>query len=237
MRRLLVLFILSFLTATSPHMFALAQSVSSSSPCVENHRRFAPQNPVRAKNGDIVPGQTTVQMKISWGQNNNIEVIEHPQVGKDVDYYNSVIVAHTGNEMTEFPLGKLVESGAALRLTESALVCGSSDGDILFLAFETAATGSVDGFVRISFSSSGVLVKAFPLSQQGRIVVSRADPRDVQLWSATDDDQGIVCDACKKIYAVRKCHVSGEAVECKRAVGPGTPEMPDKFAGARIVLH
>jgi hypothetical protein len=177
------------------------------------------------------------RLKTALGQE-SLTVVEHPSSSKDLDLYSSVIIVGQGDTRAKYPIGKLVKDGDGLRLIETAEVCSSADSGVLFLAFAAGATAASEGFVRISYSPAGVEVRALPMTHQGRIVVRRTDDlRDVELWSAADDDTGIVCDACKKRYSVQECHIGDAGVDCKRRAGIGPLEMPDKFDRGRITIH
>ena len=85
----------------------------------------------------------------------------------------------------------------------------------------------------IQYSPQGIDVQGFPMVEQGRIVVKKAAPGEVELWSAFARN-GIECDACKKHYSVQGCQIGQQSVECKRRPGSGTTLSPNELMRARI---
>jgi hypothetical protein len=130
-----------------------------------------------------------------------------------------------------------VESEPVLRLVEIASMCGSSEQGTVFLAFEARSSGAAEGFVIIRYSPEAVDVQALPMANQGRIVVTKSRPNEVELWSVSGSAGGIDCDACKKRYSVRDCNVGKDSVECKQRPAAGEVLSPDKFMRARIDLR
>lgn len=217
----------------------LAQSpVPSPAPrCENSHRTLAPKNPHMAANGSILAGQVIVQAKLILDENTTVQVVEHPRSGKDLDSYNSTIVIQRGREQEKYPLKELIKGGEFLRLVETVRLCSAPDQGSIVLAFEAGSTGAAEGFAVVRYSSQVIDVQALPMADQGRIVVSKAEPNKVELWSATGSAGVIDCDACKKHYAVQDCEVGEHPVTCKRRPGTGEVRSPDKFIGARIEVR
>jgi hypothetical protein len=187
--------------------------------------------------GNILSGQAIVQAKLTLDGSTTVRIVEYPRAGADLDSYNSTVIIQRGQEQKKYPLDQLIKDGSGLRLVEVASLCSSSDQGTVFLAFEAGSTGAVEGFAVIRYSPGSFDVQAFPMANQGRIVVSKADPGKVGLWSATGSASQIDCDGCKKHYAVQDCTVGQQSVECKRRPGPGEVLFPDKFMNARIEIR
>lgn len=225
------------MTAMECHMLAQLPALPAASGCENSRKVLAPKNPRMGAGGDIVPGQAIVQMKLALDEKTILKVVEYPRSGKDLDSYNSTIVIQRGQEPKKFSLKELIKGGEFLRLVEMARVCGSPDQGSIFLAFEAGSTGAAEGFAVVRYSPAAVDVQAFPMANQGRIVVQRTTPNEVELWSASGSAGGIDCDACKKHYVVRDCNVGQDSVECKQQPGAGEVLSPDKFMRARIEVR
>lgn len=222
------------LAATSLQMSG--QEPKATLECKVSYRHFTPSGAQRKANGEIVPGQAITRLRSALGPE-RLTVVEHPFSTKDLDLYGSVIIIRQGETKTQYPLGKLIKDGDGLRLIETAELCTSADSGVLFLAFAAGATAASEGFVRISYSPSGVQVRALPMTDQGRISVRRTDLNDVAVWSAADDETGIICEACRKRYSVQNCHISAHGVDCTRRATAGALGMPEKFDHARITIR
>jgi hypothetical protein len=205
--------------------------------CAESYRLVTPRNPRLGADGNILAGQATVQAKLTLDGGTTVRIVEYPRSGTDLDSYNSTIIVQRGQEQTKYSIARLIKFGSALRLVEIASFCALPSRETIFLAFETPSTGMAEGFAVIRYSPGLVDVRAFPMANQGRIVVSKADPEKVELWSATGSASRFDCDGCKKHYAVQDCSVGQQSVECKERPGPGEVLFPDKFMGARIAVR
>ncbi len=223
------------------HSLLLAQSptLPNTLGCEESHRTLTPRDPHRAPaDYKILPGQALVQARLTLDERTTVRIVEYPHDGgRDPDSYNSTIIVKRGQEQKRYFMGRLMKNGGLLRLVEVASLCTSSDQGSLFLAFEAGAGGDSEGFAVIRFSPETVDVEGFPWAEEGRIVVSRAVPSEVELWSATGDASGFHCDACEKYYSVQDCHVGEQNVDCKLQTGPRKVRLPDKFIGARIEIR
>ena len=220
-----------------PLLLAQSPEPSPAIGCEETHRVIAPRNPRMGPHGNILSGQAIVQARLVLDGNTNVKVVEYPRSLKDFDSYNSTVIIQRGKERKEYPIGRLIKFGSNLRVVEIASLCTSSDQGTVFLAFETPSVGAAEGFAVIRFSPGAVDVQTFPMANQGRIVVSKAEPDKVELWSATGSASQMDCDACKKHYAVEDCNVASQSVECKQRSGAGEVLSPDKFMGARIEVR
>jgi len=218
---------------------SLAQAPASPalSGCENNHKVLVPKNPRMGANANILPGQVIVQLRLTLDENTRVKVVEYPRSSKDVDSYNSTIIIQRGQEQKEYALGRLIQPGSGLRLVEIASFCTSPDSGTVFLAFETPSIGATEGFAVIQYSAATVDVKVLPMADQGRIVVSKAEPDKVELWSATGSASVIDCDACNKHYAVQDCKIGEHGVMCKRHPGAGEVRSPSKVIGARIEVR
>ncbi len=223
--------------AMQPLLFVQSPEPSQAPGCVENHRIIVPRNPRIGADGNILAGQAIVQARLSLDGNTTVRIVEYPRSGKDFDSYNSTIIGQRGQNQKRYPIDRLIKGGSVLRLVEVASLCGSSNQGTVFLAFEAGSTGAAEGFALIQYSPKAVDVQALPMADQGRIVVKRTMPNEVELWSALGSDGGIECEACKKHYSVRDCNVGQQSVECKQRPGAGEVLSPDKFMHARIEVR
>jgi hypothetical protein len=229
----------AFMSVAAMQSLLSAQSAEPSHTlgCTESHRLVTPRNPRLGADGNILAGRAIVQAKLILDGSTTVRIVEYPRSGTDLDSYNSTVIIQRGQEQMKYPLARLVKGGSVLRLVEVASLCSSSDQGTVFLAFEAGSTGAAEGFALIRYSPESVDVQAFPMAYEGRIVVSKADPEKVGLWSATGSASQIDCDACKKHYAVQDCNVGQQTVECKQRPGPGEVLFPDKFMSARIEIR
>lgn len=231
--------LLAYLSAAAMQPLLLAQSPEPSQPlgCVESHRVIAPKNPRMGADGNILAGQVIVQARLTLDGSTTAKIVEYPRSGNDLDSYNSMVIIQRGQEQKKYPLERLIKGGSLLRLVEVASLCGSSNQGTVFLAFEAGSSGAAEGFAVVRYSPESVDVQALPMANQGRIVVRKATPNEVELWSASRSAGGIDCDACKKHYSVRDCNVEKDSVECKQRPEAGEVLSPDKFMRARINLR
>lgn len=227
------------LSAATMGCVALAQTPASPAPlgCENGHKIITPKNPRMGTDGDILPGQAIVQLEIPLGKNATARVVEYPRSIKERDSYNSTIIIQRGQERKEYALGRLIKFGSVLRLVEIASFCTAPDRGIAFLAFETPSIGAAEGFAAIRYSSETVDVQVLPIVNQGRIVVSKADPTRVELWSATGSASVIDCDACDKHYSIQSCEIGRQTFMCNQQAGPGKIRSPRKFIGSRIEVR
>jgi hypothetical protein len=227
------------LLAVAMHSLLRAQSSvpSHSIGCVEGHRTLVPQNPRLASDGTIIPGQALVQARFTLDERTTVRFVEYPRTGRDGDTYNSTIIIQRGQEQKRYAMGRLMKEGGLLRIVEAAIVCTASTQGSIFLAFGTFATGASEGFAVIRYSSDTVDVQVLPWAEQGRIVVHRSAPDEVELWSATGDADRFHCDLCPKYYSVQDCHAGQQNIECKPRPGPRKVMDPSSFEGARIEVR
>ena len=230
------------LLAFVPMLLAIQQLAFAQTPisspafaCKEIHRTLAPRNPRMTADGSIISGQAIVQESLILNEGATVKIVEYPRSGKDLDIYNSTIIVQRGQEQKRYSVERLIKDGSVLRLVEVASLCTSSDQGLLFLAFEAGSSGASEGFVVVRYSTTTVDVQSFPMANQGRIVIERAAPNEVELWSAIAD--GSECGACKKHYSVQSCHVEEQSIECNPRPGAGETLSPDKLMNARIVIR
>jgi hypothetical protein len=229
--------------AMQPLVFAQSPEPAQVIGCKEIHRDLTPSNPRLGTDGNIIVGQAIVQMRLALGENTTVKVVEYPRSlkvlhGHILDSYSSTIIVQRGQERKEYSVGRLIKLGLTLRLVEVASLCTSSSGQgTVFLAFESSSIGLAQGFAVIRYSAETVDVQALPMANQGRIVVSKAEPEKVEMWSATGSAGPIDCDACKKYYAVKDCDISQQSVVCKQRLGTRKIVAPDTFMNARIEVR
>lgn len=203
--------------------------------CKQSHRSLVLKNPTVGENGTIIPDQRLVQAQFRPDGRTLIKVIEYPRSGEKLDSYNSRIVIERDHERKIFSVANLV-TGRYFRVVESATLCMSDDRGAVFLAFAAGPTGATEAFIVIDLSEQGIAIQAFPTATQGRIIVKKSSPNEVQLWSASEA-VGIDCDACKKRYSVQDCRVEKTNVKCQQQTGPPATVSPDIFMGKRIKLQ
>ncbi len=220
---------------------AAAIAQTSERPVVQNcedfHRSVVPRDPLTTANGDIAPGQVIVQARVRLDASTTVRIVERPRSSSDIDKYNSTIIIRRGQAQQIYPLEQLVKGGSELRLVEIASECTGPGVGLVLLAFESLYTGSAEGFAVIEFSPEQIAVHALPIVNQGRIVIRKDRPEEIELWSALGSASAIDCDACRKYYAVQYCRVAQPGIECKKQPGAGRTAYPDKFMGARIDVH
>jgi hypothetical protein len=234
-----IVFMIAALPTSGAWRLSFAQTPMSILPpsCKDSHRVFAPKNPQTGTNGGILPGQAIVQLKLILNDGSSVRVIERPRSEKDFDNYNSEIIIERGKERKEYVLKRLIKYGALLRIVEVASFCSPPDKETVFLAFEAPSTGSAEGFAIIQSSATSTDVRTLPLVDEGRIVVNKADPSRVELWSARGSASKIDCDACKKHYTVQDCEIGEQSVTCSPRAGVDETRSPGMFIAARIEVH
>ncbi len=227
------------MTVGSPPCLLAQSPVTSGTPgCKESHRTVTPRNPRLAADGRILPGQAFVQARLTLDRNTIVRIVEYPRYeGKPWDNYNPTIIIKRGQEEKRYPMATLMKDGGQLRPVEIASLCNSPDEGMLFLGFEVPFTGMAEGFVVIQYSPVSIRVQALPWASQGRIVVNKSAPTEVELWSATGSASLIDCDLCRKYYSVQDCHVGQDSVQCKAHPGPRRTGYPGKFINARIEIR
>src|SRR5258707_5264340 len=204
--------------------------------CEESHRSFAPRNPKFEKDGSIIGGQSLVQSRFRLDEKTTVRVVEYPRSGRDMDDYNSTIIVQSGQEQRRYPLREMITNGAGLRLVETATLCASPDQVTIALAFEAGSTGAAEGFAIIEYSPTGITVQALPMAYEGRIVIKRVVPDEVELWSSTVKDASL-CEACKKRYVAQRCKITEQKMECTQPPEPKGVLDPNKFMRARIAIQ
>jgi hypothetical protein len=209
---------------------------AENSECREIHKAFAPKNSRIGPLGKLLPGQILVQARIILDSSTVVKVVEYPQSGPGFDDSNSTIIVEQNSTKKVFRIKDLIKYGSIMRLVEYATVCNSPDDSTIFLGFDGGSTGDFEGFAVIHSSPNGIEVMTLPYALQGRIVINRSTPDELELWSATDSDMAL-CGACKKHYFVRECRVGQKNVECIRRVGLVGPLNPDAFMSKRIDIH
>ena len=231
--------LLAFVSAVAVQSALLAQSPGGSGAmgCEETHRTLALRNPRLGVTDRILPGQAIVQAKLTLDADTTVRVIEYPKAGRPLDSYNATIIVRRGQDEKRYPMGKLMKDGALFRPVELASLCRSSNQGVVFIAFETPSTGMAEGFAVIQYSPESVGVQTLPPASQGRIVVHRTVPEEIELWSATGNADIFDCNACKKFYSIQDCLVGQRAVLCKQRSAPGVTGYPGKFIGARIQVR
>ncbi len=220
-----------------PSLSSQTPAAVSAPECRSIHKGIAPKDPRRGPDGIILPGQTIVRMKLAIGPNTTITIIEHPRAGVELDDYNCTIIVKRGQESKKYSMKVLTKGGEGDRIVEVANLCTSPEAGMLFLAFEEGYAGYGEGFAVVRYSPDAFDVRALPSAYQGRIVVNKADPNKVEVWSAEDSASKIECGACPKYYGIQDCEIGLTAVTCQRRAGPRKIRLPDKFIGARIDTH
>ena len=222
---------------SSSFLFAQELVPNISSDCANTHRKFAPKNPRLGDDGRFVIGQSIRQLKFPLDHETTIQVLENPSTRNNTDYYNSVVIVQRRQERKRYPLRNLITNGAFYRIVEIASFCPSPEKRMLFLAFETPSIGVSEAFAIISSAPEEVSVQAFPVAEEGRIIINKADPAKVELWSATASAHRFDCDGCQKYYSITDCNVKDEAISCKQRRGPRTIGSPAKFIYERITIR
>lgn len=224
----------------SPCLFSQSATIPGAGPCKVVHRVIVPKNPARSSDGDILPGQSITQARITVGENATVRVVEHPRSGRDLDSFNSTITIQKGQTVQQYLLKNLIKGGEFFRLVETAKLCSSPSTGTVFLAFEAGSTGVSEAFAAVRYSSLSVAVKALPVANEGRIVIF--SPTRLELWTAGEGEGlgGIESDAGKKRYAVETCELGQEQqerVQCSSQTRTGGVVSPDEFMRARIKIH
>jgi hypothetical protein len=221
--------------------FALQNGNSSSAQiidigkCEERHETFPLLLPPKDEDGKLI-SQMLARAKFRLNEETTLRIIEYPRSRGDEDTYNSVIVIEQAGRHKEYPLASTIRGGSALRLLKSFSYCMSSGKGLLALSFQAGWTGSAQGFVLIPYSKDWIDVKTFPIVYQGRMVISRSDPNNVELWSSVPEDRH-TCDACEKRYSIQDCKIGGRSTICKKRPNVEGPISPSQFIHESIKIQ
>lgn len=142
--------------------------------------------------------------------------------------YNSSITVESGGSMSTYRIGELIKH-QALRLVHTALI-RSGDTGMLVCEYEGGAVGAREGFAVLRFSQSGFTLHTLPLTDFGKIVVSKGNPEWAEIWSALPDNAASTAD--ERYYATRSCrwqpngYVCGSQKRQSRRFAPGAIDDP-----------
>jgi hypothetical protein len=161
-----------------------------------------------------------------------VRIQEIPYSGEKHDQFRPLLVIRQPRDkLQSYDITELLKGADRFRfMGESERVCGPSEEGALFLAYGTVPSALRVGFVRVHYSAGSVDVVALPLVNQGKIVLSRANLSEAELWSAT----GPSAAPSKRKYEVSKCEVTSGTVECEREPGEERIADPRDFDEHRI---
>jgi hypothetical protein len=151
-----------------------------------------------------------------------VEFSERP---KDIDFYDSSseVFRQDGGRRT-YDVGELIHH-QALHLTAIALVPSVNGTGRLICAYLGGAVGARAGFAVLYYSRASADLSVLPLTDFGKIVVSRSKPEEAEIWSALSDYVGT--DADPRHYSKRTCRLQAQGFVCgpgKRIAGRFAPE-------------
>lgn len=170
------------------------------------------------ENGRMLRGKIMLDSSVT------VEMYETP---KDIDFYDSTVVVDRLGKSQSYNVGNLIKH-QALSLVHAAIVPSGSDAGMLVLEYEGGATGAREGFAILRFSPAGIELHTLPLTDYGKVVVSKSKPEQVEIWTALEDGAGAAADP--KAYALRSCLWSPKGYVCgppKRKHGRFSPAAID----------
>ncbi len=230
-----VLVIAPFLAVIPSSLYA--QSTFHSYGCGDLHQVITREDP-SITNHTFAPGQSLLQARFTLENRMEISIVEYPRDNSQELDFNSTILVKHDREQNAYPLGTLIRGGNVFGGPDIVVLCTSPGSGTVTLAFATFATGASEAFAVLQYSKEFVKVRAFPIvATQGRIVISRSDPGQAQIWSATADDYADLCGACDKHYQVYDCRVGASAIKCTKRPGVVGPLPPDNFMEHRIAIQ
>lgn len=150
-----------------------------------------------------------------------VEFYEKP---KDIDFYDSTIVINRhGIANRSYNVGELIKH-QALSLAHVAIVPTGNSTGMLICEYAGGAVGAREGFAILRFSPSGFDLHTLPLTDFGKVVVSKQKPEQVEIWSALPD--GAASDADPMAYNTQVCRWQASGYTCdtpKRKRGRFSP--------------
>jgi hypothetical protein len=139
--------------------------------------------------------------------------------------YNSSITVEKGGSVSTYRIGDLIKH-QALRLVHTGLV-QAGDSGMLVCEYEGGAVGAREGFAVLRYSQIGFTLHSLPLTEFGKIVVSKGNPEWAEIWSALPDNAASTAD--ERYYATRSCRWQPNGYVC------GSPKrQPRRFAPGAI---
>ena len=158
---------------------------------------------------------------VMLGGSTTVEFYEKP---KDIDFYNSTIVINRhGIASRSYNVGELIKH-QALSLAHVAIVPTGNSTGMLVCEYEGGAVGAREGFAILRFSPSSFDLHTLPLTDFGKVVVSKEKPDKVEIWSALPD--GAASDADPMAYSTQACRWQASGYMCdtpKRKRGRFSP--------------
>ena len=141
-------------------------------------------------------------------------------------YDSSISIERGGASIATYKVGRIIKH-QALRLVHAALI-RSGDTRMLVCEYEGGAVGAREGFAILRFSPAGLELHTLPLTDFGKVVVSRGNPEWAEVWSALADNAGSTAD--ERSYVTRTCRWQSKGYVCgppRRTAGRFAPGAID----------
>jgi hypothetical protein len=169
----------------------------------------------------IDENKEVLRARVMLDEATTVEFYEKP---KDIDFYDStIIVNRRGVASRSYNVGELIKH-QALSLAHVAIVPTGNSTGMLVCEYEGGAVGAREGFAILRFSHSSFDLHTLPLTDFGKVVVSKEKPDKVEIWSALPD--GAASDADPMAYSTQACRWQAGGYTCdtpKRKRGRFSP--------------
>jgi len=186
------------------------------------------------KEGADEGGRMQLRAELQLDCSTHVRVFEL-QSPPDNGVYNSTISISGNWGEQRLLVPSLIRRGEGLRLTQTSVICDQSNRPLLILGFDAGWAGAVQGFVTVQRSAGKLQVLGFPIVRYGKLVVNRKSLGKATLWSAEAEDQG-QCDACKKPYVIRDCHLGEQKWVCTKRSKETAPFYPNAVTAKTIEI-
>jgi hypothetical protein len=149
-----------------------------------------------------------LRAEIAIDSSTTVRFYEEPT--SETVYDSSISIERGGASIATHNIGRMIKH-QALRLVHTALIRSGEKG-MLVCEYEGGAVGAREGFAILRFSPAGFELHTLPLTDFGKVVVSRVNPEWAEIWSALADNAASTAD--ERSYVTRACHWQSKGYVC-----------------------
>jgi hypothetical protein len=164
-----------------------------------------------------------LRAEIAIDSSTTVRFYEEPT--SETVYDSSISIERGGASIATHKIGRMIHQ--ALRLVHTALIRSGERG-MLVCEYEGGAVGAREGFAILRFSPAGFELHTLPLTDFGKVVVSRTKPEWAEIWSALADNAGSSAD--ERSYVTQTCRWQSKGYVCgspRRKTGRFAPGAVD----------
>jgi len=125
--------------------------------------------------------------------------------------------------------------GDALRPTALAKLCPADGRNVVVIASGSGATGDGQFFVALIGQGGSYRYFCLPVSEQGKLELSRVEPTEYELWTVVDSER--LGNASPKHYEVSSFRLEADGFHLVSKSRPRKMYKPETFVNAPIVLR